>query len=117
MWWCSRAQATAPAAALAETAARPGFRGCRYLAADLALAVPDNPAHAVTREYREALHRLLEGEPVGLGHPRPARAADQLLLLIEGVLVAGATRCGAHPGTSLGEPAARVLDCDRRSPG
>lgn len=75
----------------------PGFRGCRYLAADLALAAGDHPAHAVTRDYRERIHLLLRAELERLGHPAPAAGADQLHLLIEGVLAAGATRSAHDP--------------------
>ncbi len=82
---------------LAEVIDAPGFRGCRYLAADLALADPGHPAHAVTRDYRQSVHRLLQRELVEFGHPRPTHAADQFLVLIDGVLAAGATRPDTHP--------------------
>ncbi|MFG1782396.1 TetR/AcrR family transcriptional regulator [Rhodococcus oryzae] len=95
---------------LAEVIAQPGFRGCRYLAADLALADPDHPGHAVTRGYRERVHRLLEAEFVALGHPRPAHAADQFALLIDGTLAAGVTRLGTDPATSARELAGPILD-------
>ncbi|GAB3413007.1 TetR/AcrR family transcriptional regulator [Flindersiella endophytica] len=75
----------------------PDFRGCRYLSVDLALTDPGHPAHAVTHEYREHVHKLLEDELVKLGHPQPASAADQLLLLIDGTLAAGVTRPGIEP--------------------
>ncbi|MGK5552620.1 TetR/AcrR family transcriptional regulator [Actinomadura kijaniata] len=98
---------------LAEIVDRPDFRGCRYLAADLALPDPDHPGHAVTRDYRERVHRLLADELVGLGHPRPERAADQLLLLIDGVLASGATRPGTRPAASARELAEHILDGGR----
>jgi len=88
----------------------PDFRGCRYLAADLALADNNHPAHAVTREYRERIHQLLERETQQLGHPRPAEAADQIQLLIEGVLATGATRPGARPAQAARELAEKILD-------
>lgn len=88
----------------------PDFRGCRYLAADLALANDTHPAHAVTREYRERIHQLLEREVEQLGHPRPAEAADQLLLLIEGTLATGATRPGARPAKAARELAEKSLN-------
>jgi AcrR family transcriptional regulator len=87
----------------------PDFRGCRYLAADLALADENHPAHAVTREYRDQIHQLLERETSQLGHPRPADTADQLLLLIEGTLATGATRPGARPAQAARELAEKVL--------
>ena len=77
---------------LAQVVKDRDFRGCRYLSADLALADPDHPAHAITRQYRETLHELFVAELVRLGHPQPAFGADQLLLLIDGLLAVGATR-------------------------
>lgn len=77
---------------LAKVIEDPDFRGCRYLAMDLALTDPDHPAHAITRQYRDHVHKLLEDELIKLGHQQPAPAADQLLILIDGTLAAGATR-------------------------
>jgi AcrR family transcriptional regulator len=101
---------------LAEVIAEPDFRGCRYLATDLALADPDHPAHAITRQYRDRVHGLLEHELRELGHPRPEHAADQLLLLIDGALAAGATRPQAGPAAAARELAGQILDTAVRSP-
>ncbi|MGW0659844.1 TetR/AcrR family transcriptional regulator [Streptodolium elevatio] len=101
---------------LGEVADTPAFRGCRYLAADLALADPDHPGHAVTREYREDVHQILEHELVRLEHPRPGHAADQLQLLIDGLLVVAATRPGSGPAAAARELAERVVDEGRRAP-
>ncbi|SEF18934.1 TetR/AcrR family transcriptional regulator [Jiangella alba] len=86
----------------------PDFRGCRYLAAELALA-PDHPAHAVTRRYRERVHDLLATELRALGHPRPDPAAAQLFLLIDGALAVGATRPAAHPAAAARQLADHVI--------
>ncbi|MBB6349788.1 TetR/AcrR family transcriptional regulator [Nonomuraea muscovyensis] len=103
---------------LAEVIAAPDFRGCRYLAADLALADPAHPGHAITRAYRRRVHGLLENELVRLGHPRPEHAAGQLQLLIDGTLAVGATRPGADladPAASARELAERILDVGHRT--
>jgi AcrR family transcriptional regulator len=102
---------------LAEVVAEPDFRGCRYLAADLALANPDHPAHAITRGYRERVHDLLERELRQLRHPQPAHAADQLLLLIDGTLAAAATRPETNPSESARELAEQILNGARVSQG
>ncbi|MGW0765513.1 TetR/AcrR family transcriptional regulator [Streptomyces sp. NPDC002676] len=94
---------------LATVVTEPDFQGCRYLAADLALADPAHPGHAVTREYRQRVSRLLTGELVRLGHPRPAHAADPLLLLIDGALAAGVTRPDTNPVASARELAEQIL--------
>ncbi|MFI6596419.1 TetR/AcrR family transcriptional regulator [Nonomuraea sp. NPDC050536] len=95
---------------LTDVVSRSDFRGCRYLAADLALADPDHPAHAITRQYRADIHDLLEAELVHLGHPTPAQAADQLHLLIEGLLATAATRPGATPAQSARALAEHIID-------
>ncbi|MEV4066968.1 TetR/AcrR family transcriptional regulator [Nonomuraea dietziae] len=100
---------------LARVIDAPDFRGCRYLAADLALPDPAHPGHAVTRDYRDRVRRLLEHELVALGHPRPGRAAAQLLLLIDGLLAAGATRQETDPAAATRELAEHVIDT--RAPG
>ncbi|MFE2561020.1 TetR/AcrR family transcriptional regulator [Streptomyces sp. NPDC059352] len=94
---------------LATIITQPDFRGCRYLAADLALTDPDHPGHAITRHYRERVTRLLADELARLGHPRPAHAADQLLLLVDGVMAAGATRPDTSPAASARELAEQIL--------
>jgi len=94
---------------LATAIGEPDFRGCRYLAADLALADPGHPAHAITRQYRERVQQLLEDELRKLGHPQPARAASQLLLVIDGTLAAGATRPEAEPAARARELAEQII--------
>jgi AcrR family transcriptional regulator len=96
--------------AVSEVVSTPGFRGCRYIAADLALPDPNHPVHAETRAYREWLHRMFETELNNLGHPHPASAADDLLFLIEGALVSGATRPGTKPGQTARRLAEHVID-------
>jgi AcrR family transcriptional regulator len=94
---------------LGEVIEQPDFRGCRYLAADLALADPDHPGHAVTRQYNERIHDLIEKELRELGHPEPAHATEQLLLLINGTLAIGATRPGTHPAAAARQLAEQLL--------
>lgn len=95
---------------LDETTSSKRFRGCRYAAADLALTDPDHPAHAETRAYKERLHALFESELEALGHPTPARAADQILLLIDGVLIDAVTRPGTHPALAARELVEHIID-------
>jgi AcrR family transcriptional regulator len=88
------------------------FHGCRYTAAELSLTDPDHPAHVETRAYKDRLHALFTSELQALGHPSPERAADQLLLLIDGVLVGAVTRPETHPAKAAREMAEGVLDAD-----
>lgn len=96
--------------ALDRVVTEPGFRGCRYLGADLGLADGDHPIHQETSAYRKRVRAMIESELADLGHPSPRRAAEQLQLLIEGVLATGAASTVAHPGRVARALAETVLD-------
>ena len=89
---------------------QPGFRGCRYLAMDLSFADIDHPIHRETSAHRARVRAMLEQELAALGHPARRRAAEQLQLLVEGVLATGAASTVPHPGRLARELAATVLD-------
>jgi AcrR family transcriptional regulator len=95
---------------LDKTTSIPGFRGCRYVSAELSLTDPDHPAHRVTRTYTERLHALFEKELVDLGNSDPTAGADQILVLIDGVLVLAALRPGSHPAQAVRPLVERLLD-------
>jgi AcrR family transcriptional regulator len=88
----------------------PAYRGCRYVSAELALKDPHHPAHRITREWTERLRSLFEGELQELGHPDPAAAADQILVLVDGVLVLGVIRPESHPARSVRPLVEHILD-------
>ncbi len=88
---------------LDELTSTADFRGCRYFATDLALTDPDHPAHAETEAFRRRLRALLVRELEAMGHANPEHAAEQLHLVIEGVLVVGATQDGQHPARAARE--------------
>ncbi|PXY22794.1 TetR family transcriptional regulator [Prauserella muralis] len=96
--------------ALDRVVTQPGFRGCRYLGADLGLADAGHPIHQATSAYRRRVRAMVQHELVELGHPWPRRAAEQLQLLIEGVLATGAASTVAHPGRVARALAEAVLD-------
>jgi AcrR family transcriptional regulator len=99
--------------ALDETTSTAGYRGCRYVAAELSLADPAHPAHVVTREYTERLRVIFEVELTNLGHADPAQGAEQILVLVDGVLVLGAIRPEAHPARAVRPLVEQILE---RSP-
>ncbi|MFE4310334.1 TetR/AcrR family transcriptional regulator [Streptomyces sp. NPDC056891] len=108
---------------LGRIAAGPDFHGCRYLAADLALTNRDHPGHEVTRAYRRTLHGLFTDEFAALGHARPDFAADQLLILVDGLLATGAARQEDRPPVAAArELAEHIVDAglpqplERRTP-
>ncbi|MFF4778581.1 TetR/AcrR family transcriptional regulator [Microtetraspora fusca] len=88
---------------------RPSFHGCRYTAAELALTDSGHPAHAEVRAFKEGLHRLLTAELARHGHRDPEGGADQLLVLIDGVLAHAVTRPGARPALAARALAEVVL--------
>jgi AcrR family transcriptional regulator len=95
---------------LATRVSTPSFRGCRYIAADLAVTDGDHPIHTETRGYRQRLHDLLQAELERLGHAQPAQAAEELLFLIEATLVAGVTRPHTDPARTARRMAEYVVD-------
>lgn len=92
------------------TVSLPGYRGCRYAAAALAIADPKHPVHAENQAYKRRLQALFEAELVELGHLDPARGAAQILLLVDGVLVTAVRDPQGHPARIARSMAACVLD-------
>ena len=99
---------------LDKTTSSRGYRGCRYISAESSLPDPNHPAHEVTRAYTDRLHALFVTELEQLGHPDPRRGADQLLVLIDGVLVIGAIRSGSHPARAVRPLVEQILDDGKR---
>src|ERR1700678_1535671 len=64
-----------------------GFRGCRYVSAEPSLIHPNHPAHPATRPHTERLHALVEKELTDLEHSAPSVGAEQIVVLIDGILV------------------------------
>jgi len=95
---------------LDNTTSTPGFRGCRYIAAELSLTDPNHPAHQIARAYTERLHALFEKELSDLGHPDPRTGADQIIVLIDGVLVLAVLRPGSHPAQAVRPLVELLLD-------
>jgi len=88
----------------------PTFHGCRHTAAELALTDPAHPAHAEVRAYKDRLHEIFATELRAHGHPDPAFGADQLLVLVDGVLAHAVTRPDAHPALAARPLAEAILD-------
>ncbi|MFD7256405.1 TetR/AcrR family transcriptional regulator [Streptomyces sp. NPDC059874] len=108
-----RARLLAVVDRLGRIASDPDFHGCRYLAADLALTDPAHPGHEVTRAYRRTIHGLFTDELAAVGHARPGFAADQLLILVDGLLAAGVTRPDIQAAEATRELAEHIIDSGR----
>ena len=93
-----------------EATSSPDFHGCRFTTAELSLADPGHPAHAKADAHKEQIHRLLKRELERLAHPDPSLGANQLQLLVEGVLVMAAIRPGCRPVRAVRAMVDRVLE-------
>jgi AcrR family transcriptional regulator len=96
---------------LEATTSQPTFQGCRFTAAELALAAAhDHPAHAEIRAHKDGLHAMFAGELLAAGHPDPVFGADQLLVLVEGVLAHAVTQPDARSARAARAMVEFVLD-------
>ncbi|MFC7549135.1 TetR/AcrR family transcriptional regulator [Plantactinospora sp. GCM10030261] len=95
---------------LRRVVSQPRFHGCRYTMAALTLTDPEHPTHTEIRNFKNRIHALFEQELRDLDHPDPVFAADQLLVLTDGVMMQAVTRRGTDPGRAAKALAEMVLD-------
>lgn len=96
--------------ALDDLVGAPDWRGCRWATTGVALAAePDHPAHDRVRRHKSGVRQLLLHEAAAAGTPDPDMAADQLTVLVEGVLVSGVLRPGSHPAAAVRPLAVAIL--------
>lgn len=88
----------------------PVFRGCIFINTGLALSDPEHPAQPVVRRHKDALRELLAAELRRAAHPEPEEAAEALLVLVDGALVAGALRPERHPARAAGALARKLFE-------
>jgi AcrR family transcriptional regulator len=75
--------------AMAEQLCVGGFRGCAFINAAAEFPDPDSPVHRAVAEHRTWLAELFATELRAAGHPDPRAAAEHLMLLRDGAMVAG----------------------------
>jgi AcrR family transcriptional regulator len=76
-------------AKLAETSTGPGFRGCPFLNAAAEFADPQHPVRRIVDEYRTWYRDLMREILTAADRPDVDRKADLLLLVRDGITVAG----------------------------
>lgn len=96
--------------ALDELSAQPGFRGCAFVNAGLALPDRGHPAHEVIRRHKRRLRDLLHAELDGLSLTDRSGCAGTLTVLVDAALTAGALRPEDHPALSARDAARALLD-------
>jgi len=93
---------------LAEWFTQPGFRGCAFINAAGELGGVSGGVTAIARNHKRELRRYLAGLAADAGAADPSGLAAQLLLLVDGAIVAAATEAAAEPAARARE-AARCL--------
>lgn len=74
---------------LAEVSTGPGFRGCPFLNAAAEYANPAHPVRHVVDDYRTWYRDLMRDSLTAAARPDPDQKADMLLLVRDGIAVAG----------------------------
>ena len=67
----------------------PSFRGCPFINAAAEYPDPTHPARVAVRDHRRWFQELIERLLVAAGHPRPAPAAREYVLLRDGAMIGG----------------------------
>ncbi len=74
---------------LGAESCRPGFRGCPFINAAAEYADPDHPVRAVVAEHRRWMVAAAADLLADLGLDDPVGAAEELVVLRDGAMVAG----------------------------
>jgi AcrR family transcriptional regulator len=72
-----------------QAARQPGYRGCPFLNAAAEYPDPRHPVRQAIDAHRRWFCGLLHGLLVADNHPDPARTADVLVVLWDGLLISG----------------------------
>jgi len=94
----------------ARQASSAQFEGCPFHHATAEFSDPAHPIHRAARDQKLWLRDLLEGIARDAGLRRPAHVAEQLLVVIEGVLAAAAVGALADGPRSARALARAVVD-------
>jgi AcrR family transcriptional regulator len=101
-------RALAPFAFLAGWFATPDFRGCAFINAFGELGSTSDGVAQLARRHKQRLHSYLTGLAADAGAKDPGDLGTQLLLLMDGAIIAAATGAAERPAASA-LAAARAL--------
>lgn len=86
------------------------FRGCIFHNVAVEFPLPTDPAHRVAAESKRAIERYLAGLARQAGVSAPEAFAEELGLLVEGMLVVRSVDRGVSPGRAAKRTAALLFD-------
>lgn len=93
-----------------EAARQPGYRGCPFINAAAEYPDPASPVRQAIDDHRRWVRDRFRVLLVADGHPDPDRAADILVVLNDGLLVAGDLDDPADLPALIRDAVTRVLD-------
>lgn len=94
---------------IGQYACGPGFRGCAFINAAAEYPNPDHPVRRVVADHRAWFRGILEDLLVAAHHPDAARTATMLLMLRDGLVVAGGLDDAAQARVLARDAVRRVL--------
>lgn len=101
------------AAAIGAESCKPGFRGCAFINAAAEYADPEGPIRKVVAQHRTWYRTTFAGMLGRIGVNDPARAADEVMMLRDGAMVAGSLDDPSRVGGALERAIFAVIDAGR----
>jgi AcrR family transcriptional regulator len=95
--------------AIGEFACGPGFRGCAFINAAAEYPDPAHPVRLVVAAHRAWFHDVLRGLLTAASHPDADRTATMLVLLRDGLVIAGGLDGVGDTRALVREAVTRVL--------
>jgi AcrR family transcriptional regulator len=95
--------------AIGEFACGPGFRGCAFINAAAEYPDPAHPVRLVVAAHRTWFHDVLRGLLTAASHPDADRTATMLVLLRDGLVIAGGLDGVGDTRALVREAVTRVL--------
>ena len=105
-----RAQLVAIFETLASMVADPAFYGCSCLNATVEFPQPDHPAHQIALQHKLDVRTCFRDLSAQAGARQPELLAEQLLLLMNGMLMQGRMRSPTYSAHAVVQAAIALID-------
>ena len=89
---------------------RPGFRGCEFVNTAAEFGDANHPARGIVAAHRAWIRDFLAELLTELGHPRPAKTAELLLMLRTGAIIAASLEEVDGDGAAFGQEWDALID-------